>query len=414
MSTIIGGQINSRNGPVLLDSHPSVPTEEKVSRRNERLGMRVLHWLNSYLPELGGIQTLCAQLLPTLRDEFGHEVEMLAGQGRQQMPSRCEQDSFVVHREPYMQALSSGDPMKIIHNRRRLGEIIDAYAPDILHMHPCGGELGYLSQLNKSRQLPVVMTMHNNYSQIISDLQATSFHKHGFSVADRIATVSTDASRYLLSEDPSLGSRTVVVPNGIVEMECTPAPISWDPPTLLYAGRLAPQKQLDVLINAFATVAAADEAVQLRLVGDGPERAALTALVQELGLSDRVSFLGQIEPESVVAELDRSTMVVMSSAFEGLPMFLLEAARHGRPVVSTNAGGVAEVVQHRYNGVVVEPGDTAGLATGIRELLGDRSLVEQYGRAGQRLFEERFTINACARAYDTIYREVLAERSMAE
>lgn len=310
-----------------------------------------------------------------------------------------------------MQALSSGDPRKIIQNRRRLGEIVDGFAPDVLHLHPCGGELGYLAQLNKSRQIPVVMTMHNNYSQIISDLRSTSFHRHGFSAADRIATVSADASRYLLSEDASLAPRTTVVPNGIVDLDRPAAPISWDPPTLLYAGRLAPQKQLDVLVTAFAEVAAENDAVRLRLVGDGPERAELTTLVSHLGLVDRVTFLGQIEPDSIKSELDRSTIVVMSSAFEGLPMFLLEAARHGRPIVSTNAGGAGEVVQHHKNGVVVEPGDSAGLAAGILDLLGNPDLAEQYGRSGQQMFDERFTINACAQAYDSIYNEVLAERA---
>ncbi len=144
----------------------------------------------------------------------------------------------------------------------------------------------------------------------------------------------------------------------------------FDGPTLVFAGRLAPQKSLDVALEALRV----NDGVSLVLAGDGPDREQVQALARELGLEGRARFLGA-QPRSVVFELLRAAdAVLLSSSWENFPHVVVEALAVGTPVLATAAGGVTEVLEDGVNGLMVPPGDSRALAEAIRRFFADEEL----------------------------------------
>jgi glycosyltransferase involved in cell wall biosynthesis len=143
--------------------------------------------------------------------------------------------------------------------------------------------------------------------------------------------------------------------------------------TLAFAGRLTAQKSLS---RALESVAAA-EGVGLVIAGDGPDREELERRAQELGLGDRVRFLGT-QPRRRIVELFRAAdAAILSSSWENFPHTVVEALAVGTPVLAMDAGGVGEVVRDGENGLLVPAGDGAQLAEAVRRYFTDDALRER-------------------------------------
>ncbi len=161
----------------------------------------------------------------------------------------------------------------------------------------------------------------------------------------------------------SIGVQNVSwIPNGVEIPEDTGTPVS--PPHVLYAGRLSPEKAIDVL-------AAATEGLPRVIVGDGPER---HELPEALGMM----------PRERMADFYRdATVVTLPSYREGLPLVVIEALAHARPVVATPVGGIPSLIQHGETGLLVEPGDAEGLRSAIMSLLDDPDRSREMGALGR-------------------------------
>jgi glycosyltransferase involved in cell wall biosynthesis len=143
-----------------------------------------------------------------------------------------------------------------------------------------------------------------------------------------------------------------------------------DGATLAFAGRLTAQKSLGLALEAVA----ANDGVRLVIAGDGPDRGSLEGRARELGITERVSFLGP-QPRERVMELFRAAdATILSSTWENFPHTVVEALAVGTPVLAMEAGGVSEVVQDGVNGFLVAAGDTAALADAVRRYFSDEKL----------------------------------------
>lgn len=141
-------------------------------------------------------------------------------------------------------------------------------------------------------------------------------------------------------------------------------------PTVVAIGRLTRVKGFDLLLRAWAQVVGERPEWRLRILGSGPQRADLAALVAELGLGESVTLAGA--SRDVGAEFDRASIFVLSSAHEGFPMTILEALSKGVPVVSFDCPyGPGEILTHGYDGLLVRPGDVDALATELGGLMSD-------------------------------------------
>jgi glycosyltransferase involved in cell wall biosynthesis len=176
------------------------------------------------------------------------------------------------------------------------------------------------------------------------------------------------------------GARTRLecIPNGIPPRAAPAA--AHDAERLVAAGRLTGQKGFDLLLDAFAPVAAKHPGWTLTIHGDGPWRDRLLARRDALGLAGSVALPGI--SRHLDRELAAASIFVLSSRFEGLPMVLLEAMSTGLPVVSFDCPtGPAEVVEHDATGLLVPPQDVDGLAAAIIELIEDPQRRHAMGAA---------------------------------
>ena len=177
--------------------------------------------------------------------------------------------------------------------------------------------------------------------------------------------------------------RVSVLPNPAPEVPPLPSrdelrgDLGLDGRLLAFAGRLGPQKSLDVALEAVAAV----PGVTLAIAGDGPDRTALEQRARELGLGGRARFLGSVPRDGVLRLFRAADAALLSSSWENFPHTVVEALAVGTPVVSTAVGGVPEVVTDGENGLLVPPGDPAALAAAVVRLFGDTALRERLARA---------------------------------
>jgi glycosyltransferase involved in cell wall biosynthesis len=169
-------------------------------------------------------------------------------------------------------------------------------------------------------------------------------------------------------------------------------------------GRLHPVKGHAVLLEALARPGG--ETWAGVIVGDGPERAALQARAAQAPLAGRVFLLG--ERADVPDLLPAFDLFVLPSLTEGMSNALLEAMAEGIPVIATQAGGNLEVVEHHASGLLVQPGDPAALAAGIGALAGDPERARSLGLAAREHVRRHFSRAVMLRAYEALYRDLLA------
>jgi glycosyltransferase involved in cell wall biosynthesis len=209
---------------------------------------------------------------------------------------------------------------------------------------------------------------------------------------DDLAAISTYTRRTLTGLTGSVLERQPrTIPYGI---ELPPADADWptEPGKLLFVGRLIPRKGLSVLVRAMSHVPAGD----LTIIGGGPEREPVQALVDELGLGDRIRFGGRVSDEELEQRYQSCDIFVLPAIIDAtgdtemLGMVLLEAMRYRRPVIASDVGGIPDIVRDGENGLLVPQQDPAALAAAINRLLTDRDLSRRLGEAGYTYARDHF------------------------
>jgi glycosyltransferase involved in cell wall biosynthesis len=214
-----------------------------------------------------------------------------------------------------------------------------------------------------------------------------------------IVAVSEATRRSLLAQGYPAG-RLVTIHNGVEAAEPV-EPVELAPaPVILEVARLAPVKGQADLLAALPSVAANVVLVGRDLETGGAYEDALRDEAERLGVADRVIFAGQ--RDDVAALMAGAAVVCLPSHAEGLPLVVLEAMAHGRPVVATAVGGTPELVVDGETGILVRPGDVDGLARALGELLADRDRAARLGEAGRRRALERFSAATAARRVLTL------------
>ncbi|MDB5332474.1 MAG: glycosyl transferase group 1 [Phycisphaerales bacterium] len=214
----------------------------------------------------------------------------------------------------------------------------------------------------------------------------------------RIIAVSPEESRAAVRL--GLGrSRMVTVPNGVGPAELAPRSqarrllnVSDDAIVIGFVGRLVEQKAPEVLIRAFAATSRITPAARLALVGAGPLEAPLRELAGQLGVADKVIWLGERDARGVLAAFD---IFALSSRKEGLPYVVLEAMAAGLPVVATSSAGVEILIDPGISGTVVGPDDVEAFAAALIDLTGNPRRLAEFGQAS---YERslQFTVDAMA------------------
>jgi glycosyltransferase involved in cell wall biosynthesis len=174
--------------------------------------------------------------------------------------------------------------------------------------------------------------------------------------------------------------------------------------TVVTVGRLVEQKGHRVLLQAMVDA----PGVTVLLAGEGPLRAGLEQQASELGVADRIRFLGHVT--DVPSVLSGADLFVLTSLNEGLPLSILEAMAAGVAVVASRVGGIPEVVVDGETGVLVPPEDPRSTAEAIRRLLGDPDLRRRLATRAHHLVRDEFTAERMIDGVISVYENVLARR----
>jgi glycosyltransferase involved in cell wall biosynthesis len=202
-----------------------------------------------------------------------------------------------------------------------------------------------------------------------------------------------------------VGVEPTLTPHGVDRVRFHAIPGSTeapDAPELLAVGRLVDKKGFEVLVDA---VAAMQTPWRLRIVGDGPNRARLEAAIDRLGLGGRVALHGRVTHDELPALLRGCRAVVVPSVTDaagdrdGLPNVVLEAMAAGRAVVASDVAAIAEAVHHERTGLLVTPGDAAGLAAALDRVAGDAPLRMRLGAAAQDHVSAHYDLADCSERF---------------
>ncbi len=161
------------------------------------------------------------------------------------------------------------------------------------------------------------------------------------------------------------------------------APRPIDGPLVLSVARLYPRKNLASLVRAARLVRDREPRVRFRIVGDGPERRRLEALVRSLDLEQTVHIVGQLDYDSLVSSYASCDVFCLPSRQEGFGLVFLEAMAAGKPVVACRDTAAQELVTDGLNGLLVDPADDGALADALLRLVGDEGLRTRLGAAGR-------------------------------
>ena len=274
--------------------------------------------------------------------------------------------------------------------------------PDVVHAHwivPAGL---VARALHRRYAVPFVVTAHGADAYTLrgkgpSRLKATAL---------QAASSTVPVSEAIAAELAPLAPVEAPIPMGVdgPRIRDEVGDRQPEPGRILFVGRLVEKKGIDVLVRALADVPGG----RLVVVGDGPQRAELEALVGRLDLSDRVTFLGQCAREEVMAELARAAVVAIPSQVgaggdqDGTPVVLGEAIAAGAPVVVSSLGGLAEHVTDGESGRVVAPGSADELAAALRDLLADPSAADRLAATALARFDGTLDLASVADRYRKI------------
>lgn len=355
--------------------------------------------------DIGGAQIHVRDLSTALR-AAGHDAVVVAG------ANGVLADQLRARGVPYYPVhhlARAVGPLQDIRSIVELREVLREIRPDIISTHST--KAGFIGRIaGKSLGISTLFTAHGwGFTDGRPPLQVAAFwviERTAAAWAARIITVceSDRAAAVRMHVAPS--DRLVTIHNAMPDVNRTlRAQPGKSPAQLVMVARLSHWKDQPTLLQALAGLKELDW--RLELIGDGPLREELEALVESLGLTARVAFLGY--RRDVPERIADAQVFVLMSKWEGFPRSILEAMRAGLPVVATDVGGVRESVVDGTTGFVIPPGDTDRLRESLRQLISDADLRVRMGRAGRIRYEEKFTFDRLVERTTEVYESVLGK-----
>jgi glycosyltransferase involved in cell wall biosynthesis len=336
---------------------------------------------------LGGAQNYVRDLARRLVSD-GHEVLVVTGPPGL-LNEELERSGVAVRSLPTL--VRQIHPVHDVRTIVQLRSIIQEFSPDLVVA--VSSKAGVVARIAaKLAGVPCVFTNQGWAFNPSEPEPIRTFYRWMERAMAPLSAKIICVSHHSLSFGASSGirpDRMVTIHNAIADLETRTAPRVSDGAALrvICVARFALPKDQPTLIRAVAAV----PGIHLDLVGDGPEENAAKRLVEELGIGDRVAFLG---PRTDVPELLRTAdLFALCSRSEGFPISTLEAMRSGLPVIVSNVGGAAEAVAEGETGFVVHDNSVELWTTRLREMAEDRDRLITMGVAGRERYLRLFTFD---------------------
>jgi 1,2-diacylglycerol 3-alpha-glucosyltransferase len=389
--------------------------------------MHILMVSHGYPPTTSGV-TLVVQRVAREMVRRGHQVTVVTASDRG-TAYHGEDRGVTLRRVPSAPNPFWSEGRLPLLRYERLKEIVAEVRPDVINTHDGALLSLQLHRLeHEPRHIPEILTCHylprfvtyyvhvgdavervvenitwelslhilNGFDHVVfpSETQRKAFIEEGLERDTMVISNGVDVSRYRPGDREPEIERRYALPSG---------------PRILFVGRTARDKKIEVLIRAIAELRSTHPA-HLLLVGRGDDRRRLEDLTEELGLQEAVHFLGFV-PEADLPSLYRhSDVFAIASDVEVQSIPTLQAVATGLPVVAADAAALPELAQDGRNGFLVQPGDAQGFAAAFRKLLGDRKLASAFGQASLAISQPHAEAHTYD-AYEAIFRRCSAERA---
>jgi 1,2-diacylglycerol 3-alpha-glucosyltransferase len=374
--------------------------------------MRIAMLSDSYYPYISGVTRAVSTLRETLM-RMGHQVSLYCPA----YPNAEKEEG--VTRLPSLRSPTNATYYMALPPFFGLGKAILASRPDVIHIHsPFNlSRAGY--SIGRRHRIPVVLTYHtmyNLYSHYVpvgGKRFSEIVERMAFRVAsavDAVVTPSSVLADYLRMH----GIRTPLfpIPNGIPVESFQGGDrhyarerygIPRDVPLIISCGRLGIEKNIEVLLRAFALVRAKRDAALL-LVGDGPLREHLMGLSASLGIRDRTFFAGSVPPESMPHMYASADLFMFASLTDTQGLVLVEAKAAGLPAVAVGALGVKDMVKDGEDGFLCRnaPDELAAKAVYLLENPQVLSAMQEKAKENAQAFSSESAANRMLRCYDSV------------
>jgi len=355
--------------------------------------MRILHLVNHCNHANGNAHV--AVDLACVQADRGHDV-MLASAGGDYNglleAHRVASPRLVQNRK---------NPLTLIKSVLQLFALMRTFKPDVVHAHMmAGAAMGYVA--TRIFRTPLVTTVHNSFDR----------HSVLMRLGDKVVAVSEAERQSLLEKGYKQDQVAVVIngPNaspreGFLNLGREHNPDDLHLPSVITVCGLHHRKGVHDLLRAFKDTAAIQPQWTLHIIGDGPDKAKLQALTQELGLQERVEFLGPIGTPR--AFLEKSDIFVLASYADPCSLAVAEARESGCAIIATAVGGTPELLQHGEAGKLVPPGSPADITRELLNLMSSPAELQDW-KSRSRNGSEYFRVDRVVTDYDKIYRSLIS------
>lgn len=362
---------------------------------------------DDFLPAMTGVGTHLKLVAPELVRR-GHRVCVITTR-RKGEPALEQWEGVTIHRVftakayGFYQGLPSVATVRAIFEREK---------PDLVHHHYVGFMMRQVCRVAESLQLRQVSTYHFGAEVLTQPLPMRPFR----GLIRRLMVDFNNRFDLVIAPSKNLalqisrdGVRTPVryITNPVQRPTADVLPAERTPGfTVLYAGRLGPEKNIGYLIKAFAALLKSVPQAILWIAGRGPEGPALERLCAQLGVSDRVQFLGFLDHATLARYYAACDVFVLPSLQEAQPLVAMEAMWFGRPVIVTRAIVAAEeMVEEGRNGYIVDPDSVDDLTARLRTLAAEPATRAAQGEASRQraaAYQPELVVDALEAAYKDV------------
>jgi len=355
--------------------------------------------------------------------EQGHNVFVFA-----QSDGTYKDNEPFIFRYPSLPLPLPGDISAAIPVSPFVEQLLPALKLDIIHTHhPV--LLGQTAARKAAElDLPLIFTFHTQYweythyvpfpQEVVQEFLKNAVHRwlKDFMQKCQHIIIPSESIREILVRDYGLEERYTVIPTGTdlepyrcAEWKALRKEKGWQAETVLISvGRLAPEKNWDTLLRAFARVHAQRAELRLVLIGDGPARETLEALAAELGVAEHVTFTGALPFDEVPCYLKAADVFAFASVTETQGLVTIEAMAAGLPIIAVDGSGTRDIVENGKQGFLVE-NDAEALAKGIEKLLSDPQRMKRFSNNALKK-ANTFDVNQLGKQLISVYEQAIQDK----
>ena len=383
--------------------------------------MHIAFFTNYYHPVVNGVVRSVASFRENLVKQ-GHNVFVFA-----QSDSNYTDSEPFIFRYPSL-PLPLGDISTAIPVSPFVDQLLPMLKLDVIHTHHPILLGQTAARKAEELGLPLVFTFHTQYweythyipfpQEVIQEFLKNAVHRwlREFMQKCQHIIIPSESLREILVRDYGLHERYSVIPTGTdlepflqADGKSLRAEHGWhDEKVLVSVGRLAPEKNWDTLLQAFAKVYEKHPDVRLVLIGDGTARQTLEMLAAELGITDRVTFTGAVPFEQIPRYLKAADLFAFASVTETQGLVTIEAMAAGLPVVAVDGPGTRDIVEHGKQGFLVE-NDPDALAGALNQLVSDPQKMKRF--SSNALKKARtFDVNELGKQLIGVYEQAIQDK----